>query len=103
MVDKDGNAIVVVHDLRNSPSEEQLLSYTIYKVSPEGEMLWGNEGLSIDGGISYETSAAMKVIQLEDGSYVFAWMPPMVTSLPLRCNAYRTTANSYGMPKMCAS
>lgn len=41
MVDKDGNAIVVVHDLRNSPSEEQLLSYTIYKVSPEGEMLWG--------------------------------------------------------------
>lgn len=74
MVDKDGNAIVVVHDLRNSPSEEQLLSYTIYKVSPEGEMLWGNEGLSIDGGISYETSAAMKVIQLEDGSYVFAWM-----------------------------
>ena len=30
MVDKDGNAIVVVHDLRNSPSEEQRLSYTIY-------------------------------------------------------------------------
>lgn len=74
MVDKDGNAIVVVHDLRNSPSEEQRLSYTIYKVSPEGEMLWGNEGLSIDGGITYEMSAAMKVIQLEDGSYVFAWM-----------------------------
>ena len=74
MVDKDGNAIVVVHDLRNSPSEEQRLSYTIYKVSPEGEMLWGDEGIAVDGAIAYEMSAAMKVIQLEDGSYVFAWM-----------------------------
>lgn len=74
LIDRDGNAIVCVHDLRNAPQGEQRLSYTIYKISPEGEMLWGDEGIAVDGAIAYEMSAAMKMIQLEDGSYVFAWM-----------------------------
>ena len=44
MVDRDDNAIVSVADCRNSDSK--LMSYTIYKVSPTGEMLWGEDGIN---------------------------------------------------------
>ena len=70
-VDDDGNAIIAVSDCRNSAGEE--LSYTLYKVSPTGEMLWGANGIDLCGGMAYELIACMKIIQLEDGSYVCAW------------------------------
>lgn len=76
-VDRDDNAIVVAHDSRNSSAEDQLMSYTAYKVSPEGKMEWGEDGVAIDGGKAYSMSAGMSITQIDDGSYVFAWMRPI--------------------------
>ena len=71
-IDDDGNAIVVVVDCRHSTNE--MISYTLYKVSPTGEMLWDENGLDLCGGMAYGTIGCMNIIQLEDGSYVCAWM-----------------------------
>jgi hypothetical protein len=71
-VDDDGNAIISVSDCRNSSGED--LSYTLYKVSPTGEMLWGENGIDLCGGMAYGLIACMNIIQLENGDYVCAWM-----------------------------
>ena len=71
-VDNDGNALVVVADCRNSAADD--MNYTLYKVSQTGEMLWGENGLDLCGGLSYGLVADIKIVQLEDGSYVCAWM-----------------------------
>lgn len=73
MSDKDGNAIIAVSDCRNAAVGSQDLSYTIYKVSPKGEMLWGEEGIDLEKGESTFSEAKISMIQLEDGSYIFAW------------------------------
>lgn len=73
-IDKDGNAIIVVSDCRNSTEDEKALGYAIYKVSPEGEMLWGEDGVDLYKGMSSSLVASMKIAELEDGSYMFAWM-----------------------------
>lgn len=72
-VDRDGNAIIVVSDLRYSSVEEDLATFTAYKISQEGEMLWGTQGVSLDGGVGTSIGAMMGIAQLTDGSYVFAW------------------------------
>lgn len=72
-VDRDGNAIVVVSDLRHSEGVVELGTYTAYKISQEGEMLWGEEGISIDGAEGTFINAFMGITQLSDGSYVFTW------------------------------
>lgn len=74
MVDKDNNALIAVHDCRNSSDAEEGLSYSIYKVSPEGEMLWGEKGIDIENEQTSGIEAAINMIQLEDGSYIFGWM-----------------------------
>ena len=70
-VDSDGNAILLVSDCRNSSGNG--LSYTLYKVSPTGEMLWGANGLDLCNGMAYDLVACMKIVQLEDETYVLAW------------------------------
>lgn len=72
-VDKDGNVIFTLTDCRNSEYSGMLSIYA-YKISPEGEMLWGEEGVALGNGAAYEVLCAMKTTQLDDGSYVFAWM-----------------------------
>lgn len=75
-VDRDGNAIIAVTDCRNDPEagEYGYESYTVYKVSQTGELLWGKEGISLDGENVYDLVAAMRITQIADGSYIFAWM-----------------------------
>lgn len=73
-IDKEGNILMAVTDCRNSDSTSKLLSYAIYKVSPEGELLWGKDGLDLFKGMCNESIAFMQMTQLEDGSYIFAWM-----------------------------
>lgn len=83
LIDKDGNSIVVVSDCRNdenattsgaeSGSVHGNLSYTVYKISPTGEMLWGDKGVDLEGGEIFFSEAKMNIIQLSDGSYVFSW------------------------------
>ena len=72
LVDNDGNAIVSVSDCRNSNGSDK--SYTVYKISPEGEFLWGEDGIALsDPTAPASLGVCMNIIQLEDGSYVFAW------------------------------
>lgn len=71
--DSEGNAIVAVLDQRNSGSGEE--SYTAYKISQDGKMLWGEEGKPI----SDETKpcshlAKVTLVEMEDGSTVFSWI-----------------------------
>ena len=73
MIDNDGNAIISVCDCRNSPSDAEYLSYTIYKVSPTGEILWDGKGVNLDQGGSHEFEAVMCTAALDDGSYEFAY------------------------------
>lgn len=73
VVDSDGNAIVAVQDCRNSSGGAR--SYTAYKVAPDGTLLWGEDGVPISDALNpAEGSAAMRIIELEDGSFVFAWL-----------------------------
>lgn len=72
-VDREGNAIVVVSDLRHAPSGTDHGNFTAYKISQTGEMLWGEDGVSLDGGQGSHINACMGITQLSDGSYVFTW------------------------------
>lgn len=72
-VDRDGNAIVVVSDLRYSPENDELGTYTAYKISQTGEMLWGEEGVAVDNGAGTSINAFMGITQLSNGNYVFTW------------------------------
>ena len=73
LVDKDGNAIIAISDSRNSPAEYQNLSYTLYKVSPTGEMLWSEDGLDLEDGETTDLEGFFKMIQLENGNYIVSW------------------------------
>ena len=70
-LDKEGNIIVVVFDARAHEYEDLMGAYA-YKISPEGEKLWGEDGVLLGNG--RDLVAAMKMVELSDGSIVFAWM-----------------------------
>ena len=70
-LDKEGNIIVVVFDARAHEYEDLMGAYA-YKISPEGEKLWGEDGVLLGNG--RDLVAAMKMVELTDGSIVFAWM-----------------------------
>ena len=70
-LDKEGNIIVVVFDARAHEYEDLMGAYA-YKISPEGEMLWGEDGVLLGNG--RDLVAAMRMVELADGSIVFAWM-----------------------------
>ena len=70
-LDKEGNIIVVVFDARAHEYEDLMGAYA-YKISPEGEMLWGEDGVLLGNG--RDLVAAMRMVELTDGSIVFAWM-----------------------------
>ncbi len=73
-VDRDDNAIVAVRDERyNTGVNGAEESYSVYKISPEGEFLWGNDGIALDGDNVYNYAISMNICQMADGSYVFAW------------------------------
>ena len=71
-VDRDGNAIVALYDYRQGIEGQE--GYTVYKISPEGEFLWGEDGIVLEGETVYDLVAGMTICQMTDGSYVMAWM-----------------------------
>lgn len=79
-VDKGGNAVLPVADCKNSDVEG--LSYRGYKISPSGEHLWPSEGVALSPPISDGFESKMNVIQLEDSSYVFAYIREENSNLP---------------------
>lgn len=70
--DKDDNAIVIISDIRYNV-EGFGLSYSIYKISPDGEQLWGEDGVALTPNETFGLISAIQATQLLDGSYVFAW------------------------------
>jgi hypothetical protein len=74
-VDKDGNALLPVADCKNSNVEgTKGLSYRVYKISPEGEHLWSSEGITLGELMPLGFESKMNIVQLEDKSYVFAYI-----------------------------
>ncbi len=72
MIDLDGNVIVAVQNLKNGRNE----TYTLYKIDTAGNFLWGRNGIDLqsqENGAS-TSPGALKMFQLADGSYIFAWM-----------------------------
>jgi hypothetical protein len=72
-VDKQGNAVIAVSDVRYDNVTDYFLSYTLYKVSPAGEMLWGDDGIDIENATPNYLEAVFNMIQLEDNSYIAAF------------------------------
>lgn len=71
IVDNEGNAIVAVDDCRNSQTNYK--SFSVYKISPSGEMLWGEDGVNLNGTEAHAYTTAMNICQLDNGNTVFAW------------------------------
>jgi hypothetical protein len=70
--DSDGNALYIVKDERNCNSDGGYdQGYFVYKISPAGELLW-EEPLDLNRGYAYYLVANIKVIELSNGSYIFA-------------------------------
>ncbi|MDR2621347.1 MAG: T9SS type A sorting domain-containing protein [Dysgonamonadaceae bacterium] len=68
--DSDGNALLIVKDQRNwnNPSYPNQ-SYFIYKISPEGQLLW-ERPLDLDRGTAYFLASNIKLTEMSDGSYL---------------------------------
>ena len=66
-VDLEGNAIMAINDIRVS---EDQLDIIAYKISPEGEFLWGDDGINLSHG---GFNAAPKVTVTENNYCIYAW------------------------------
>ncbi|MCL2246291.1 MAG: T9SS type A sorting domain-containing protein [Lentimicrobiaceae bacterium] len=71
-VDREGNLLIAVTDCRNA-TDGYSISYSLYKVSATGELLWGEAGLDLANGQAFDLVHNMNMLQLEDGSYVCVW------------------------------
>jgi len=67
--DKDDNAILVFCDIRNSPQYNPVA----YKVSPKGELLWTENGISLSDSVNINHYNP-KVAVTSDDNYVFCWI-----------------------------
>lgn len=79
LVDRDGNAVVGVQNTKLQMGDIE--SYTAFKISKEGEFLWGKDGVDLHGGgiPAGESNAFLQLAQLTDGSYIFSWMADEIT------------------------
>ncbi len=67
-IDKDGNAIIIVCDCRNSTSYYR--SCTVYKVAVDGTILWEKD---LADSQLFADCVGMSIAQIDDGGYVFAF------------------------------
>lgn len=79
LLDKDNNTIVAYQTLDNAINAGLTTdvneNYRLYKLSTEGEMLWGDNGIDLNRGkYSESTQGCLSMVQIEDGSYFFAWV-----------------------------
>ncbi|HSD62918.1 MAG TPA: T9SS type A sorting domain-containing protein [Ignavibacteriaceae bacterium] len=65
--DQNDNAIIVFSDIRTGT-----LKPVAYKISPDGNFLWGPDGIDISTSDDFQPTP--KVAQMSDGNYVFAWI-----------------------------
>lgn len=79
LLDRDNNTIVAYQTLENAFNAGLTTdineNYRLYKISPEGEMLWGENGIDLNRGkYSETTQGCLSMVQIEDGSYYLAWV-----------------------------
>ena len=65
-VGNDGFAYLTFQDIRNVDND-----VFAYRVSPEGEMVWGADGIEMSTGPAFDVSP--KVVVTDAGNAVFAW------------------------------
>jgi hypothetical protein len=65
-VDNDGCAILVTQDIRTGNSD-----VFAYRISPEGNFLWGNDGIPLTNDMDFNPSPIAIIDQ--NGNIVFAW------------------------------
>ena len=66
IIDNDGCAVLVTQDLRTGGS-----NVYAYRMSPDGEFLWGDDGIALTNDTDFNPSPRAVVTQ--DGNIVFAW------------------------------
>lgn len=79
LLDRDNNTIIAYQTLDNAFNDGLLTNvnenYRLYKISSDGEMLWGENGIDLNRGeYSEATQGCLSMVQIEDGSYYFAWV-----------------------------
>ncbi|MBN1326715.1 MAG: T9SS type A sorting domain-containing protein [Candidatus Cloacimonetes bacterium] len=66
-VDHEDHAILAFQDIRDAGNND----IQVYRISPEGESVWGEDGLQISQGAAFDVSP--KVCVTSDNNCVFAW------------------------------
>ncbi|HEY6626005.1 MAG TPA: hypothetical protein VIZ21_03545, partial [Ignavibacteriaceae bacterium] len=66
--DQNDNAVLVFSDIRSGG----LLKPCAYMISPDGDFLWGNNGIDISTSDSFQPSPTLT--ETSDGNFVFAWI-----------------------------
>ena len=66
-VDHDGNAIMAFNDVREGDEQLDIFGY---KISPEGNFVWGDDGINLSNG---GFNAAPKVTVAANNNCIFAW------------------------------
>ena len=66
VLDKAGNAILITQDMRNGNS-----NVYAYSISPDGEFLWGNDGIALTNDDGFDPGPAAVVDQ--EGNIVTMW------------------------------
>lgn len=71
IADKNGNAVVAVREVMDNTKESY---FRIYKISPEGEMLWGENGVTLNRTTQVtDFKAMLNMLEMSDGSIIFSY------------------------------
>ena len=68
LVDADDHAVIAFTDTRNGGD----LNVFAYRISPNGDFVWGNNGISLSGSADFQANP--KLAQTDDGNIVVAWI-----------------------------
>jgi len=68
LVDVDDHAVIAFTDTRNGGD----LNVFAYRISPNGDFVWGNNGISLSGSSDFQANP--KLAQTDDGNIVVAWI-----------------------------
>lgn len=91
MADSAGNCVLVFSDERDGSD----LDIQAYKIGPDGDMLWGPNGITISDNPEFEP--APKVTETDDGDFVFVWQR---STSPAVIMMQRVSAD--GVPELAA-
>lgn len=89
MVDKEGNCVLAVMDLRDCPEEDQWnFGYYIYKFGPDGEMLW-DAPVALPMGDVSDAANALWMEVAENNDYLFSYSTGSYNTRELKASLYR--------------